>query len=99
MRRGEFVGILIGTSVAWPLIVGAQEHDRVWRIGALMAVAEHDPMAQPWVTALEERLEKLGWQIGRNLRIDYRWSSGNLERMPTLAAELVSLNPDLLPGR
>jgi hypothetical protein len=52
------------------------------RIGVLMAVAENDPLAQPWVFALEERLEKLGSQT-RNVRIDYRWTAGNLERPNT----------------
>src|SRR5215468_7702788 len=94
MRRREFI-TLLGGAVGWPIAGRARQRERMRRIGVLMAVAENDPLAQPWVFALEERLEKLGWQT-RNVRIDYRWTAGNLERMRTSAAELVSLNPDVL---
>jgi putative ABC transport system substrate-binding protein len=95
LKRREFITLVGGTAVMWPLSGRAQQPERVRRIGVLMAVAENDPLAQPWVFALEERLGKLGWQT-RNVRIDYRWTAGNLERMRRSAAELVSLNPDVL---
>ena len=66
------------------------------RVRVLMAVAESDPMGQPWITALQQRFDSLGWQPGGNLRIDYRWTAGDLGRMPGLADELVSPNPDAL---
>jgi putative ABC transport system substrate-binding protein len=95
MKRREFIPLLAGAAAAWPFTARAQsEHIR--RIGVLMAVAETDPMGQPWVAGLQQRLESLGWQVGRDLRIDYRWAAGNLERMHTMAAELVSLNPSVL---
>jgi putative tryptophan/tyrosine transport system substrate-binding protein len=96
MRRCEFIRLLGGATAAWPFAARAQQVERIRRIGVLMAVAENDLLAQPWVFALQERLEKLGWQAGRNLQIDYRWTAGNLERMRMSAAELVSLNPDVL---
>jgi putative tryptophan/tyrosine transport system substrate-binding protein len=95
-RRREFISLLCGATAAWPLAVRAQQSERVRRLGVLMPVAENDPVAEPWITALQERLQKLGWQVGRNLRVDYRWTAGNFERMPALAAELVSLYPDVL---
>jgi putative ABC transport system substrate-binding protein len=95
MRRRELITLAGGMAV-WPLAARAQQPERVRRLGVLMAVAEHDPMAQPWTGALEERLERLGWQLGQNLQIDYRWSAGNFERMSGLAGELLTLDPDVL---
>jgi putative ABC transport system substrate-binding protein len=96
MKRRAFIKLLGGAAASWPFAARAQQGDRIRRIGVLMAVAENDQLAQPWVMALQSGLEKLGWQLGRNLRIEYRWTAGNLERMRTSAAELVSLTPDLL---
>ena len=96
MRRRDFVSLIGGSAVVWPLTVRAQQLERMQRIGVLMAVAENDPLAQPWVRALQESLKKLGWLVGQNLQIDYRWTAGNFERMRTSAAELVSLTPNAL---
>jgi hypothetical protein len=73
VRRREFITLLVGTA-AWPLAARAQHHDRVRRIGVLMAVAENDPESQFRVNALEAGLRELGWMEGRNLRIEYRWA-------------------------
>jgi putative ABC transport system substrate-binding protein len=93
--RREFIAALGGAAFAWPLAARAQS-DRVRRIGALMAASDNDPEAQPWVTAFQQGLEKLGWTVGRNLRIDYRWTGGNVERGRTMAAELIAMTPDVL---
>jgi hypothetical protein len=66
MRRREFIGVLIGGATPWGF-VAAKAAERMRHIGVLMAVAQNDPMAQPWATALTERLEALGWRIGRTL--------------------------------
>jgi putative ABC transport system substrate-binding protein len=96
MRRRNFIAFIASAGISLPRMAWTQGSPQMRRVGALMAVAENDPVARHWVTALQERLEKLGWQLGRNLRIDYRWTAGSLERMRTSAAELVSLNPDVL---
>jgi putative ABC transport system substrate-binding protein len=97
MRRREFIAGLIG-GAATPLASGvlAKVVDRIPQIGVLMAVAQNDPMGQPWVTALEERLEQRGWQIGQTLRINYRWAGGSLTAVAALADELVGLHPEIL---
>ena len=95
MRRREFIAGLAGTA-AWPLAARSQQHERVRRLGALLAFAENDPAQQSWIKKLHEGLEKLGWQIGGNLRIEYRWAAGNVDRMRASATELVGLAPDLL---
>src|SRR3954454_17824166 len=96
LQRREFTALLGGATFAWPFAVAAQQGTRIRRIGALMAVAENDPEAQPWITALHQGLEKLGWAAGRNIQIDYRWTAGSVERALTLATDLVALKPDVL---
>ena len=48
------------------------------------------------MAALRQRLKELGWIEGRNLKVDYRWSEGNIERARAYAAEIVALNPDVI---
>jgi ABC-type uncharacterized transport system substrate-binding protein len=95
MRRREFI-ILLGGAVAWPLAARAQQADRTRVIGVLMAYAESDPEGQAWVAAFRERLPKLGWVEGRNIRVETRWATPSVEAMQRLAMELVALQPDLI---
>jgi len=98
IRRREFVILLGGSAaVAWPLAARAQQAtDRLRRIGVLMKLAESDLEAQPRLNAFQGRLQELGWTEGRNVRIDYRWTAGDYDRMRAHAAELVALGPDVL---
>ena len=81
MRRREFISLLGGAAVAWPLVARAQQGERTRRIGVLVAPLESDREAQRWISALRERLEKLGWNDGRNVRIDVRWGAGDAQRL------------------
>jgi putative ABC transport system substrate-binding protein len=96
MRRREFIGLLGGAAVAWPLAARAQQADQVRRIGVLSNIAESDFEAQSMVTALREELRKLGWMDGRNLQVDHRWAAGSPERAAIFAKELVALKPDVI---
>ena len=96
MRRREFLSLVGGTVVVWPLTARAQQTERMRRIGGLIAFAENDPEQRARNTAFLNRLEELGWKDGRNLRIDYRFSEGDPERMRAHARELVALSPDLI---
>ena len=96
MRRREFLGVLSGAALAWPLSARAQQGERMRRIGVLMAYAESVPEAQAWVAAFREGLQKLGWTEGRNIRIDIRWATGDREAIQRFAKELVALQPDLI---
>ena len=69
MKRREFIVLLGGAAVAWPLAARAQQPERMWRIGVLMAFAESDTGAQSWVAAFREELGKFGWTEGRNIEI------------------------------
>ena len=95
-RRREFI-TLLGGSAAWPFMARAQG-DSVRRVGWLMSTGERDSESQLRLGAFREGLQKLGWAEGRNLRIDYRWGGGSIERMRTYAAELVALKPDVILG-
>ncbi len=95
MRRREFITLLGGTAVAWPLAARAQQGGRVRRVGALMNVAADDPESSLRVAAFAQGLQELGWTVGRNVRIDWRWNADR-ERHPAYAAELLALAPDVL---
>ena len=75
---------------------GAQQSERVRRIGVLTALAENDPEAKAWLKAFQEELQRLGWEQGRNVRIEYRSTGSDLNRLRTAAAELVGMTPDVL---
>jgi putative ABC transport system substrate-binding protein len=100
MRRREFITLLGGAVAAWPRAARAQQADRVRRIGVLMPLAADDPEGQTRIAAFLQGLQQLGWTIGRNLRIDYRWGAGDVENIRKYAAELVALAPDVIlaPG-
>ena len=66
------------------------------RIGVLITLTARDSEARAWVSALKEGLQKLGWEQDRNIRIDYRWSAGDPDRIWAFAAELVELAPDVI---
>src|SRR5215831_5630648 len=95
MTRREFITLLGGAAAAWPLAAHA-EQSGMRRIGVLMGSAENDSEAQAWVAAFREALQKLGWTEGRNIRIDTRWASADVEAMQRFARELVALQPDLI---
>jgi putative ABC transport system substrate-binding protein len=96
MKRREFITLLGGAAVAWPLAARAQQPERVRRIGVLMTLASDDPEGQTRVVAFVQELQQLGWTVGRNMRIDTRWAAGDAERIRKYAAELVALSPDVI---
>jgi putative ABC transport system substrate-binding protein len=93
LKRREFITLLGGTA-AWPLIAHAQE--RVRRVGVLMSTTPDEPESQARITALAQGLQETGWAIGRNIRIEVRWSGGDYARVRKDAEELVALAPDVL---
>jgi ABC-type uncharacterized transport system substrate-binding protein len=95
MRRREFVTLVGGAAVVWPLAVRAQQPDRMRRIGALAGI-EDDAEGQARFTAFQQGLQQLGWTDGRNVRIDYRFGGGDAESIRKHAAELAALAPDVI---
>jgi len=95
MRRREFITLLGGTLAGWPLAVGAQQPERVRRIGVLMNLAENQ-QAQARMTAFRQALEQFGWTDRRNVQIEIRWAAGDADRYRNFAAELTALVPDVI---
>jgi len=95
MRRRDFI-TLVGGAAAWPLAASAQQRERMWRIGVLMNLPSDDPESQARNAAFLQTLGGLGWIVGRNITIDYRWTTGDLEQIRKSAAELVALAPDVI---
>ena len=96
IKRREFIALIGGAAVAWPLAAGAQQGERVRRTAVLMPGAADDPEYQARMTAFLQGLAQLGWLDGRNARIDIRWTAGDADRIRKYAAELVALAPDVI---
>jgi ABC-type uncharacterized transport system substrate-binding protein len=94
MKRREIISLL-GGAAGWPLAARAQRGERVRRVGVLMYTTPNEPESQARLTALAQGLQEAGWAVGRNLRIDVRWSSGDLARLSNDAEELVALGLDV----
>ena len=92
-RRGLIT--LLGGAAAWPLAARAQR-ERVRRIGVFMPGVADDPEYEARNAAFLQGLGELGWIVGRNVRIDYRWGAGDVERYRAIAGELVALTPDVI---
>jgi putative tryptophan/tyrosine transport system substrate-binding protein len=95
MRRREFITLLGGAAIAWPLAARAQQGERVRRIGVFIDLAVGDPEGQLRAAAFQRGLRDLGWIEGSNIHIDYRWG-GNGESRQIFAAELVALRPEVI---
>ncbi len=95
MRRREFITLFGGAAATWPLAARAQQPaGRVYRVGYLgVASREQTPLL---TRALEEGLRSLGYRVGENVAIEYRFANGELERLPALATELVRLGVDVI---
>ena len=96
LKRREFITLLGGTAAAWPLAAGAQQAERMRRIGVLMNAAADDPEGQARIAAFHQGLQELGWTLGRNARIDARWGAVDADSSRRYAAELVGLAPDVI---
>jgi putative tryptophan/tyrosine transport system substrate-binding protein len=96
MKRREFVTLLGGTALTWPMAARAQQPERMRRIGVLLSTAADDPESSARTASFLKGLQQLGWIEGRNLRIDIRWAAGDAELYRKYAAELVALAPDVI---
>jgi putative ABC transport system substrate-binding protein len=96
MRRREFITLVGGATVAWPLAARAQQPERMRRIGVLMNTAADAPQGQVRLAAFKQALQQLGWSEGRNVRIDTHWGANDIERDRRYAVELTALAPDVI---
>jgi putative ABC transport system substrate-binding protein len=95
VRRREFI-TLLGGAAAWPLEARAQQSERMRLVGVLMHATSDEPESQARIVAFAQGLQEVGWSVGRNVRIETRWSTGDVSRLRRDAAELVALTPDVV---
>ena len=96
IARRKFLATLGGAAAAWPLAARAQQGERMRRIGVLMNRAPDSPEGQDRLAAFQQGLQELGWGVGRNVRIETRWSEDNADQTVKQAAGLVALAPDIV---
>jgi putative ABC transport system substrate-binding protein len=96
MKRREFITLIGGAAVVWPLAARAQQGERMRRIGVFLPAVADDAIFQAWVGAFLQGLALLGWTIGRNVRIDTRWAGANANDIRRHASELAALEPDVI---
>ncbi|HVI64788.1 MAG TPA: ABC transporter substrate binding protein, partial [Bradyrhizobium sp.] len=94
--RRELLVALGGTAAAWPIAARAQQPEQMRRVVVLMSTGEDDPQDATRLAAFERGLQELGWVIGRNLNIDYRWAAGDPDSLRKYATELRVLAPDAI---
>jgi putative ABC transport system substrate-binding protein len=94
MERRAFITML-GGAAAWPLAVRAQG-ERMRRIGVMSVLLEKDPESVARRAVFEQALQALGWTVGRDVRIDYRWAGSDRATIQKFAAELAALGPDVI---
>jgi putative ABC transport system substrate-binding protein len=96
IRRREFISAIGGATV-WPFAVRAQQSDKVRRVGLLPGgYRETDPEGQARITAFLDTLRRLGWSDGRNVRVEVRWSSTEIDRIREETAAVVGSAPDVI---
>jgi hypothetical protein len=85
LHRRDFIAAL-GGAAAWPIAAGAQQPERMRRIGVLMATAEDDLQMPAILGGFKRALQELGWIEGRNIQVDYRFGAGDVARMQKFAS-------------
>jgi putative ABC transport system substrate-binding protein len=95
MRRRDFIAGVAAAGV-WSPSGRAQQSERVRRIGVLMFTTPDEPDSHTRIAAFQQGLQAAGWEVGRNLRIDVRWSGGDTPRLRRDAVDLVALGPDVI---
>jgi putative ABC transport system substrate-binding protein len=96
MKRREFITLIGGAAVSWPLAARTQSSNRLRRVGVLMAIEADDPLRASYVGALLEGLRTFGWIEGKNIQLKYGWAGGNLDRIKKLAKELAVSHLDAI---
>src|SRR5262249_43821137 len=95
MRRRDFITLVSGAAVL-PFSAHAQQSERMRRIGVLTGATADDPEAKARDAAFQQQVQQLGGTPGRNVQIDYRYMSGDVDSIRKHAIELVALAPDVI---
>jgi ABC-type uncharacterized transport system substrate-binding protein len=95
MKRRAFI-LALGGAAVWPFAARAQQGERVRRVGVLVGAGTDDPDARVRLAVFVQRLKDLGWDDGRNIRIEYRSGGGDPDRIRKHVADLLALAPDVV---
>ena len=96
MRRRDFIKVITGSAVAWPLSSRAQQGNRGPKIGIILNSAETDPVGKSRVSVVEDQLSRLGWADANNVEIEARWAAGKTDLMLAFASQFVSQPVDVI---
>ena len=96
MRRREFLGVLGGAAVVWPLAARAQQPERIRRVGVLTPYTKEYFVDRSDVAAFTNEFQRLGWEEGRNFHLEYRGVAPNEEQLRSAAADLVGLKSEVI---
>ena len=96
MRRRDFIKVFVGSAAAWPPAARAQQSERVRQIGVLLNSVETEPELKVDIATFEQALRTVGWKLGQDITIEYRWSRLIPQRTTALGAELAGLDPDVI---
>jgi putative tryptophan/tyrosine transport system substrate-binding protein len=96
ITRRAIVAMLGGTAVAWPRLARAQQAARMRQVSVLLGTAQDDPETDNRIEGLSRGFREAGWIENRTLRLDYRFSGGDLDRMTIDAREAVARSPDVI---
>jgi putative ABC transport system substrate-binding protein len=99
LKRRAFITLLGGAAAAWPLAARAQQHERIRRVGVLIALEANDAEGRSELKALRQAFQELGWTEGRNLQLEIRWAGGEPARIQASAKELVTLPCEAILSR
>src|SRR3974390_2156936 len=95
-KRRDFIAVLGGAAAAWPLAARAQQGERMRRVGVVMGDSQTGPFSRAALAKFPQELQRLGWNDGQNIHIDYRYAGSDPSLIWALVAELVALGPDLI---
>jgi putative tryptophan/tyrosine transport system substrate-binding protein len=96
VRRRDFIKIIAGSAVGWPLAVRAQQPDRMRRVSALVGIPENDPETKSRIRALRLGMRDAGWIEGRNIQIEIRYAGPDRDAIKKHVAEVIRLAPDVI---
>jgi putative ABC transport system substrate-binding protein len=96
MRRRDFIVATFCSAVGWPFAAFAQSAGHVRVVGIVNVLSADDPEAQVRLKIFEQTLQELGWELGRNLKIEIRQIGGDIDRIRRYAVEIVALKPDAI---
>jgi putative tryptophan/tyrosine transport system substrate-binding protein len=97
MKRRDFIGVIGGTTIAWPLIAFAQQSSsKLWRVAYLYPGTIENSPDRVWFDIFRAEMRELGYIEGKNVVIDHRDAGGEDERLPSMVRELIALRPDVI---